>query len=302
MTADVVVLPSAAALAADVATRAVAALATAQQERTRAALALTAGSIMEQVWTELANPGTLTRSTGRGSTCSGATSGSCRMTRPTATTVRRNGSCSAGPRSRSARRYSMPASDGEFGDDLDAAAAGYARTLSEARRADDTADVPSFDVVLLGIGPDGHCCSLFPDHPSARDDSPAVIAVRNSPKPPPLRLSLCFDALNSANEIWVVASGSGKADAAAMALASGAEREHVPAAGARGRVRTAVAARQRRRRQAPRLGCGDQLPVTDSGRQSALPAHRPRATEPEDRSPAAKPTDSRSTTGQTQRR
>ena len=89
-----------------------------------------------------------------------------------------------------------------------------------------------------GVGPDGHCCSLFPDHPSARDLSAAVIAVRDSPKPPPLRLSLSFDALNTANEIWVVASGSGKADAVAAALAPGADREHVPSAGARGRERT----------------------------------------------------------------
>jgi 6-phosphogluconolactonase len=134
-------------------------------------------------------------------------------------------------------RYPMPASDGEFGDDLDAAAAGYAATLRAARREDDTADVPSFDVVLLGIGPDGHCCSLFPDHPSSSDLSAPVIPVRNSPKPPPLRISFSFDTLNTAREIWVIASGSGKAEAAARAIA-GADRTEVPSAGAQGRERT----------------------------------------------------------------
>jgi 6-phosphogluconolactonase len=134
-------------------------------------------------------------------------------------------------------RYSMPATDGVFGDDLDAAAAGYAATLRAARREDDTADVPSFDVVLLGIGPDGHCCSLFPDHPSSSDLSAPVIPVRDSPKPPPLRISFSFDTLNTAREIWLVVSGSGKAEAAARAIA-GADRTKVPSAGATGRDRT----------------------------------------------------------------
>jgi 6-phosphogluconolactonase len=236
--ADVVVLPSAAALAADVATRAVAALTQAQHSRIRAALALTAGSIMEQVWTALAQPGTAEAVDW---SRVDVFWGDERFV-PRDSSDRNDGPAErilfgAAPFS-SARRFSMPPADGEYGDDLDAAAAGYARTLSDSRRRDDAADVPNFDVVLLGLGPDGHCCSLFPDHPSASDNSAPVIAVRNSPKPPPLRLSLSFDALNSANEIWVVASGAGKAHAAAMALRTGAERVHVPAAGARGRIRT----------------------------------------------------------------
>ena len=102
----------------------------------------------------------------------------------------------------------------------------------------DEGEVPSFDVALIGVGPDGHCCSLFPDHPSARDLSAPVIPVRESPKPPPLRLSLSFDALNTADTVWVVASGEGKADAVAAALAPDADRKHVPSAGAVGRLRT----------------------------------------------------------------
>jgi len=97
--------------------------------------------------------------------------------------------------------------------------------------------VPHFDVVLLGVGPDGHCASLFPEHPGVYETDAAVIAVRNSPKPPPTRLSLSFRGLDAANEIWFVASGTGKAEAVALAH-SGAGRIQVPSAGPRGRYRT----------------------------------------------------------------
>jgi 6-phosphogluconolactonase len=69
------------------------------------------------------------------------------------------------------------------------------------------------------------------------DNSSTVIAVRNSPKPPPNRISLSFDGLNLAREIWVVASGEGKAEAVAMAL-GGAGRTQIPSAGALGTKRT----------------------------------------------------------------
>ena len=137
-----------------------------------------------------------------------------------------------------AKVHPMPASDAGFGDDLDAAADSYAAELAScvpAELPDDT--VPRFDVVLLGIGPDGHCASLFPKQPGVYVGDAAAIGVRDSPKPPPNRISLTFDALNAANEIWVVASGDGKADAVARAL-GGAARDEVPSAGARGRLRT----------------------------------------------------------------
>jgi len=234
---ELVVDADAATLAASVAERVLVTLADVQQRRERAALALTAGSIMEQVWSAM------------------AASPQARLVDWSkvdvfwgderfvpADSADRNDTPAekllfAHEPFRAAQRYSMPTSDGEYGDDLDAAATGYAAVLREHRRTDDQDDQPNFDIVLLGVGPDGHCCSLFPEHPGLHDESSTVIAVRNSPKPPPLRLSLSFAGLNAAEEIWVVASGEGKADAVEHAL-SGVSREQCPSAGARGRKRT----------------------------------------------------------------
>jgi 6-phosphogluconolactonase len=133
-----------------------------------------------------------------------------------------------------AKLHRMPASDAGFGDDAEAAARSYAADLAAAATG---GDVPRFDVVLLGVGPDGHCASLFPGHPGTRVRDRAVIAVHDSPKPPPTRLSLTFPALDAAGEVWFVVSGDGKADAVARAL-GGASPEDVPSAGPRGRDRT----------------------------------------------------------------
>jgi 6-phosphogluconolactonase len=133
-----------------------------------------------------------------------------------------------------ARVHPMPGPDGPDGDDPDAAAARYASWLADA--AGPEGPVPAFDVLMLGIGPEGHVASLFPGLPALGDERP-VVAVRNSPKPPPTRLSLTFPSIQAAREIWILASGEEKADAVAQAL-SGADPAQVPAAGARGRQRT----------------------------------------------------------------
>ena len=131
------------------------------------------------------------------------------------------------------RVHVIPGPDGPDGDDPDAAAARYAAELAAAA---DGALVPAFDVLMLGIGPEGHVASIFPDSPAAHAGGP-VVAVRNSPKPPPTRISLTFGALQAAREVWVLASGAEKAEAVAMSV-SGVSQVKLPAAGARGTERT----------------------------------------------------------------
>ncbi|MBM9462612.1 6-phosphogluconolactonase [Aeromicrobium sp. YIM 150415] len=96
------------------------------------------------------------------------------------------------------------------------------------------ADLPDeFDLVLLGVGPDGHIASLFPGFEQLAVLDRDVVAVDDSPKPPPERLSLTFAALNRTTALWFVVAGEDKAQAVAAALA-GSPVEEVPAAGARG--------------------------------------------------------------------
>ena len=116
------------------------------------------------------------------------------------------------------------------------AAAAYADELRRHRRPGDRLAVPRFDVAVLGMGPDGHVASLFPEHPGLHATG-TVIGVRGSPKPPPERVSLTFEALRAATEVWFPVAGQDKAVVAAMALGGAGERQ-VPAAGAYGTRRT----------------------------------------------------------------
>ncbi|MGW3374588.1 6-phosphogluconolactonase [Streptomyces hydrogenans] len=136
-----------------------------------------------------------------------------------------------------ARVHAMPASDGPYGDDADAAAAGYAAELAAAAAPEDRAGVPAFDVLMLGVGPDTHVASLFPELPAVRETERTVVGVHGAPKPPPTRISLTLPAIRAAKEVWLLSAGEDKAKAAALAL-SGAGEVQAPAAGARGRSRT----------------------------------------------------------------
>ncbi|WP_293782510.1 6-phosphogluconolactonase [uncultured Aeromicrobium sp.] len=118
------------------------------------------------------------------------------------------------------RIHPMPAA-GDY-PSKDEAADAYAAQLPE-----------SFDLVLLGVGPDAHIASLFPGFPQLEEQERRVVGVDDSPKPPPERLSLTYPALNSATAVWFVVAGEDKAPAVAAAL-GGAPIQEAPAAGARG--------------------------------------------------------------------
>ena len=92
-------------------------------------------------------------------------------------------------------------------------------------------DGKGIDLTILGIGPDGHIASLFPDH---AEPGRWVIAEGDSPKPPSLRLSLSFEALEHSKRVWFLASGAQKA----WAVAEGMKKDSVPASRVRGSEET----------------------------------------------------------------
>ncbi len=114
--------------------------------------------------------------------------------------------------------------------DAEAAASAYGDSMREHGAG-------SFDVLMLGIGPDGHIASLFPGHPALAVDDRIAVAVHDSPKPPPDRVSLTVPALRRAEQVWFLASGDGKAEAVAAALADGPVDE-IPARAVRGVTET----------------------------------------------------------------
>jgi 6-phosphogluconolactonase len=134
------------------------------------------------------------------------------------------------------RVHPMPPSDGSYAEPEDAAQWYADELAAHAGGEPGGTGLPRLDLLLLGMGPEGHVASIFPDSPAAHDDRP-VVAVRNCPKPPPTRISLGYPAINSAVEIWLLVSGAGKAGAVARAL-SGAGPLEVPAAGVHGRRAT----------------------------------------------------------------
>ncbi|GAA0468383.1 6-phosphogluconolactonase [Streptomyces sp. NPDC046215] len=136
-----------------------------------------------------------------------------------------------------ARVHPMAPAGGPYGIDPEAAAEAYAAELAAASRPEDHGPVPSFDVLLLGVGPDTHVASLFPEMPGVRETERTVIGVQGAPKPPPVRVSLTLRAIRAAREVWLLAAGEDKASAVALAL-SGAGEIQAPAAGAYGRSRT----------------------------------------------------------------
>ncbi len=141
--------------------------------------------------------------------------------------------------------------------DPDAAAWRYEATL----RAHFPATWPRFDVVLLGLGADGHTASLFPDSPALEERDRWVVAVR-APVEPPVRLTLTLPAINHAAVVWFLVSGADKAEALRHTLAGDAAEQRRPAAEVRlsggepiwwvDRAAAALLPRPRRTREVPR--------------------------------------------------
>ncbi|HEY6574531.1 MAG TPA: 6-phosphogluconolactonase [Mycobacterium sp.] len=131
--------------------------------------------------------------------------------------------------------HAMAASDGEFGDSIEDAAAAYEQVW--AANADEGSPTPDFDVHLLGMGGEGHVNSLFPHTAATRETERLVVGVTDSPKPPPRRITLTLPAVTRSREVWLVVAGAEKSDAVAAAV-GGAAADDVPAAGAVGREAT----------------------------------------------------------------
>jgi 6-phosphogluconolactonase len=115
-------------------------------------------------------------------------------------------------------------------DSAEESAAEYARELSE--HVED-----AFDVMVLGVGADGHCASLFPHHPAAGTSGALTVAVHDAPKPPPTRVSLTREALERSREVWFLVSGARKADAVRRGV-EGSPFAETPAAHVHGQERT----------------------------------------------------------------
>ena len=117
-----------------------------------------------------------------------------------------------------------------LGPDRSESAEMSARHYEEALLSVGNGVLPRFDVVLLGIGPDAHVASLFPEHPQTYDERIAV-CVHNSPKPPPIRVTLTFSTLNHSRQAWILASGEEKSKAVRLALDPLAGPRQIPASG-----------------------------------------------------------------------
>lgn len=129
--------------------------------------------------------------------------------------------------------HRVPAADS--GLTLDEAAAAYAAVVSRIDR---------IDVAINGVGPDGHVASLFPGRAEidlVEPGTPAAMPIRDSPKPPPERVTLTLPALNSADRVWLLAAGAGKREVVGRILACDQNpAKRLPAARLAGRIDTVL--------------------------------------------------------------
>lgn len=97
-------------------------------------------------------------------------------------------------------------------DDTQELADQYEKTLVASFASRDSVRLPIFDLLLLGCGPDGHTCSLFPGHELLRETDAWVAPIEDSPKPPPRRITLTLPVVSVAVRVAFVATGAGKKD------------------------------------------------------------------------------------------
>ncbi|MCJ1272339.1 suppressor of los1-1 [Puttea exsequens] len=102
--------------------------------------------------------------------------------------------------------------DMQYMDDVQELADQYQDKLLRSFAAKDSVKIPIFDLLLLGCGPDGHTCSLFPNHELLRETDAWVAPIEDSPKPPPKRITLTLPVVTAALKIAFVATGAGKKD------------------------------------------------------------------------------------------
>jgi 6-phosphogluconolactonase len=95
-------------------------------------------------------------------------------------------------------------------DDVQELADQYEKLLVNSFAARDSVKLPVFDLLLLGCGPDGHTCSLFPGHALLRETDAWVLPIEDSPKPPPKRITLSLPVVTHGVKIAFVATGGGK--------------------------------------------------------------------------------------------
>lgn len=103
-----------------------------------------------------------------------------------------------------------------------------------AERYAATLPAEPFDLALFGIGPDGHIASLFPGFPQLDEAEADVVPVFDSPKPPPVRVTMTLPRLNRTSAVWFVVAGADKAEAVARAMAPQGDVDKTPARGVRG--------------------------------------------------------------------
>ncbi len=152
------------------------------------------------------------------------------------------------------RVHPIPASDAGYAEPEDAAAAYSAELLAAGGGS-----LPRIDVLMLGVGPEGHVASIFPDSPAVTDDRPAV-AVRDCPKPPPTRVSLGFGTITAAEEVWLLVSARARPRPSPAACPATRPRRRCPRPG--------------RWAAGPPAGCSTPRPPRSSGDPLGRPRRR----------------------------